>query len=582
VKNLSMWCALASPALCVFMASGQITGPSTLQGPYLLPSDPGSGVSIVSIASNGNGVQTPDETHVNLRTGVEDYRLVGLPDGLGVYQDEDDLKNGTFTILSNHEVNAGDGIVRFHGNKGALVSYWKVRADPANLEVLGGKDFTATAYLWNAGSDSYDLFNANNPMPTDFGRFCAADLAESSAYRFGNLGTDARILLNGEEIGAEGRGFAHVATGAEAGTSWEVPWLGKFSWENGLASPHGQTKTVVIGTDDATPGNLYLYVGTKQANGTAVERAGLTNGILLGMAMEGTTIENGQNIESRDYVLGNAQSGPVESKAFTTIDFGDVETMTGAELQSQGDAQGQMNFLRPEDAAWSRLDPDRFYFVTTDSFDGHTRVWAVDLADIGNPAQGGTVTMLGDGLKPESFTTGFHSATGLADVRMMDNFGVSRFDQLVIQEDVGNNPRLGRIWVYDAVNDSIEEVAIPDAELFEAGGGNFLTQDEESSGITDAWDILGPGWWIMDMQGHYSIPGELVQGGQLLAIFIPQTASAPCYADFTGEGDLDLFDFLEYVNVFNAGDGLADCTHDGELDLFDFLCYVNVFNAGCP
>jgi len=54
-----------------------------------------------------------------------------------------------------------------------------------------------------------------------------------------------------------------------------------------------------------------------------------------------------------------------------------------------------------------------------------------------------------------------------------------------------------------------------------------------------------------------------------------------CYADFTGDGVLDLFDFLGYVNTFNAGDLDADCDADGELTLFDFLCFVNEFNAGC-
>ncbi len=54
-----------------------------------------------------------------------------------------------------------------------------------------------------------------------------------------------------------------------------------------------------------------------------------------------------------------------------------------------------------------------------------------------------------------------------------------------------------------------------------------------------------------------------------------------CYPDFTGDGVLDLFDFLAYVNAFNAGDAAADCDHNGALDLFDFLCFVNAFNAGC-
>ena len=54
-----------------------------------------------------------------------------------------------------------------------------------------------------------------------------------------------------------------------------------------------------------------------------------------------------------------------------------------------------------------------------------------------------------------------------------------------------------------------------------------------------------------------------------------------CYPDFNGDGSLDLFDFLAFVNSFNADEPGADCTGDGTLDLFDFLCFVNSFNAGC-
>jgi hypothetical protein len=60
-----------------------------------------------------------------------------------------------------------------------------------------------------------------------------------------------------------------------------------------------------------------------------------------------------------------------------------------------------------------------------------------------------------------------------------------------------------------------------------------------------------------------------------------QTGGGDCYADFTGDGALDLFDFLSYVNAFNAGQDNADCDNDGDLTLFDFLCFVNAFNAGC-
>jgi hypothetical protein len=61
----------------------------------------------------------------------------------------------------------------------------------------------------------------------------------------------------------------------------------------------------------------------------------------------------------------------------------------------------------------------------------------------------------------------------------------------------------------------------------------------------------------------------------------PIVIPGACYPDLDGNGTLDLFDFLAFVNLFNTADPAADCTPDGQLDLFDFLCFTNTFNEGC-
>jgi hypothetical protein len=38
--------------------------------------------------------------------------------------------------------------------------------------------------------------------------------------------------------------------------------------------------------------------------------------------------------------------------------------------------------------------------------------------------------------------------------------------------------------------------------------------------VIDASSILGEGWYLLDVQAHYGIAGELVEGGQLLAMHI--------------------------------------------------------------
>src|SRR5690348_13057494 len=97
---------LAVPVCGVTVATAQtFTGPSSSQSPYLLPTAPGVGV--VSLLTVGDSVNLKPD-------GVTPYRMVGIPDGLGAFDNED----GTFTLLMNHEL-PGNGIVRAHGLKGA-------------------------------------------------------------------------------------------------------------------------------------------------------------------------------------------------------------------------------------------------------------------------------------------------------------------------------------------------------------------------------------------------------------------------------------------------------------------------------
>jgi hypothetical protein len=54
------------------------------------------------------------------------------------------------------------------------------------------------------------------------------------------------------------------------------------------------------------------------------------------------------------------------------------------------------------------------------------------------------------------------------------------------------------------------------------------------------------------------------------------------FADFDGDGQLTIFDFLAFQNLFQDGDPIADFDGDGELTIFDFLAFQNAFEAGCP
>jgi hypothetical protein len=82
------------------------------------------------------------------------------------------------------------------------------------------------------------------------------------------------------------------------------------------------------------------------------------------------------------------------------------------------------------------------------------------------------------------------------------------------------------MWQYDIATDKLTLLTKFDPARF--GDANLaatapFTVDEETSGIIDMEDILGPGWFLFDAQAHYTtgIAPELVEGGQLLALYNP-------------------------------------------------------------
>jgi RTX calcium-binding nonapeptide repeat (4 copies) len=466
-----------------FIVSDAATGPSSSQSPYVVGVDPA--ISTASLLTVGD--ETSDGTG---------WQMVGIPDGLGAFDNGD----GTFTVVMNHELSAADGVVRDHGFAGAFVS--KLTIDKTTLEVLSGEDLIQQAFTYNPVTGNYD------PLAAAIGRLCSADLPAETAFFNPETGlgyNGGRIFLSGEEIGNEGRAFAHFVTGAEAGNSYELAWLGNMSYENQLANPHTGDKTVVALTDDSTPGQVHFYVGDKKAAAPgldALDMAGLTGGTFYGLKVTELDTLADNNNESNGTTLGADHQS-----AFTLESLGDVSGLTGAQIQAASEANEVTEFLRPEDGQWDTIDSDTFYFVTTNGFGQPSRLWAAEFNDASNPAAGGTIRMLLDGTEGQ---------------QMLDNMTVTKDGKILLQEDPGNQAHLAKIWEYDPATDQLLLLAQHDPDRFDPaaplGGEPFLTQDEESSGIIDVTDILGSAGqnvFLFDVQAHYSIPGELVQGGQL-------------------------------------------------------------------
>lgn len=476
----------------------QTTGPSSSQSPYLVPLDVRT--SFTSVLTTGDA--------------VGGYRMAGIPDGLGAFDNGD----GTFTVLMNHELTStysAAGVsystpVRDHGGNGAFISEWVI--DKSTLEVKSGADLMQRVY-----GLSGNTWNAVSGSALNFSRFCSADLAAPSAFYDAatGLGTTARIFLNGEEQG-NARGLAHVATGADKGSSYLLPWAGpssnpsqQQSWENFLANPNSGAKTLVIGNSDGGNNGLVVYVGNKSATGLEVEKAGLVGGQVYRVAV------NGNAAESR---AGDAGFGLANGAATFSLVGG-----TGNALIDRGTGT---SFLRPEDGAWDTKDARRYYFVTTDRMDatkdaganpdipgsqaGRSRLWSLTFDDLAHPENGGTIRMLLDG------------TTADGAYQMLDNLTVNPDGTLFLQEDVGNNAHNGKIWRYDPATDSLALVAGHDTTRFgDIGIVPTLTKDEESSGAIDITGILGRNdgnlYTLLDVQNHtVSTDSALQEGGQLL------------------------------------------------------------------
>jgi secreted PhoX family phosphatase len=497
-KILATMIKVALVAMAVPALADQ--GPSTSTAPYIQAIAPE--VEFTSILTTGNVVGA--------------YKMGGIPDGLGAYDNGD----GTFTLLMNHELNNTVGIPRAHGAKGAYVSEWVI--NKKTLEVKSGADLMKNVYQQTA-ANTWSLVPATGVLgqTSTFSRFCSADLAERSAFfnKETRKGTKHRIFLNGEESAPVfQRGLAHVATGHDKGNTYVLPWAANANgaWENLLANPHTGDKTVVIGNADGGTNGVYVYVGTKTNVGNDIEKAGLVGGTLYRVAVKGNLPEN-RTVDAGLGLVVN-KHGNYE---------GSFSLVAGSDTANAASTK----FQRPEDGAWDKKHHNRYYFVTTDQPDaakdgnvntdipanqvGRTRLWVLNFIDSSMPELGGTIEMLLDGT----------SAKG--DYQMFDNITVNDDGTLILQEDIGNNQHNGKVWKFNPRTGSLVKLAGFDKVLFgDIGVAGSNTKDEESSGVIDVTDLLDRDddlvYNLLVAQNH-SASGdvETVEKGQLLLMSRP-------------------------------------------------------------
>lgn len=130
----------------------------------------------------------------------------------------------------------------------------------------------------------------------------------------------------------------------------------------------------------------------------------------------------------------------------------------------------------------------------------------------------------------------------------------------------------------------------PQLDVAQATGNTVLRAGEAYWVVaeSDYGAAENPVWvWATGVTGYVSTTafdtGEWQPGGEgaVVGVVVEGEPDPGCRVDLDGDGELTIFDFLAYQNLFDAGDPIADFDGDGALTIFDFLAFQNEFDAGC-
>jgi hypothetical protein len=427
-----------------------------------------------------------------------------LPDGLGAYQDGNDL-----VLFANHEITSA-GVGKF---KNARVS--RLVLDPSTLSVLSG------TYAVSGQRTSGD------PIGPLVQRLCSATF-NSSGEGFG-----AGWFFTGEESVGSTTGGMQLAVSHDGTGVTQLPWLGRMAHENYISVPGFGNKVVLLGTDDNNGASeLYMYVANSA--GDVLTGAGK----LYAFASD-------QPTHSGNLIKDQAITGQFLEITNPSADPGVLQTAA----DNLGD-HGAMPFVRLEDIDYSR-SPDEsgpaVYFVDTGNdltsgrvagkvnvtcnstpCDHSGSIYRMEL-NAADPTTGAKLTLLARS-----------RGVAVGDWASPDNISVSE-NSLMLQEDPAydgfNRPE--RIWNFKFEENGrlTKPKAAVELNTTQLSGtpcedrGALGSTCWESSGIIDASQWLGAGTWLFDVQAHTlpftyndgtSTPVTVSsEGGQLLFLRLP-------------------------------------------------------------
>lgn len=409
----------------------------------------------------------------------------GIPDGMGAY----DNGRGGITLFSSHEVSttAPQALKSKSSTSVWGTSITKMNVSKNSRNVTSASNFIQNVSFYNYTTGKYQATPAGaapagvaaGTFDWGISRFCSSTYSPAGTFIYNGVGYAGGLFTAGEEVGDDSRGFAFD----EDGNGFQLPRMGMTAFENIIPAIKPGANTVVIGTEDgsATDSQLYVYVGKKQSTGTAVDQAGLTNGDIHVLSIP--TIKTDNLFRT---TVGKNKKVAAE---FVKLNWDTTPSAYAKEAREKG-----TTLARVEDGHWDPTNPNVFYFVTTESNkdpiatapnpalptasrDGGA-LWRLTFKDAQNPAAGAEIEMLlngGENLylsKPDNITV------------------TENGKYILIQEDPGNNAALARVIAYRVSDGKIAVVGQFDPTMFLKGGSQFITEDEESSGIIDATKLL--------------------------------------------------------------------------------------------
>jgi hypothetical protein len=489
-------------AVCVVAAGSLIASPASAAGSdfsFVEAVAPGAELTVIASAGDNIG----------------GYLLPGIMDGIGVLPDGDD-----YVVLVNHELSAANKVAaaaKRAGGAATGATISAVNVDGETMAVTGASEllksiawydystnlYSTTKPVGPAGSAAKDEFGTPNHS-TALNRFCSAYLAAPGELAFSEggktLGYTGPVFFTGEEGSDESRAFAVTNTGQAV----QLPRAGLAAWENLIVVPTRSKVTALMGMEDgsATDSQLWMYSGEKTDAGSWDDKAGLSNGHPYVMKIDGIANDN-------DFrkAYGKGKAAPI---SFKEIDW----QKSGAAQNQAARALGTV-LARVEDGAFDPKNPNDFYFVTTESNkdpkatapnpatptvtrDGGA-LWKLTFTDVKNPLAGGTISMLLDGSEAPYLSK-------------PDNLTVDGSGNVLIQEDPGNNAHIARMVAYRIADGKIATVTKFKDLYAKPGAAQFITQDEESSGVVDVTNLMRTdandtkNYYVFDSQIH--VPAE--------------------------------------------------------------------------